>query len=101
MSIRLSDAQQDAIKACFVDVFEHGEIYLFGSRVDETQKGGDIDLYIIPAKPQALMQKKIQFLAKLKQKTGQQKIDVVMDTGQNRLIDKIAKQYGVLLCRQA
>lgn len=88
------------IKASFLEVFQRGEIYLFGSRADQTQKGGDIDLYIIPAEHQQLTKKKIQFLAKLKRQIGEQKIDVVMDTGQNRVIDQIAKQQGVLLCRQ-
>jgi len=68
--------------------------------VDETQKGGDIDLYIIPTEHQELIKKKVKFLAKLKQKIGHQKIDVVMDIGKNRLIDKIAKQQGALLCSQ-
>jgi len=31
-------------------VFEEGNIYLFGSRADDTKKGGDIDLYLCPAK---------------------------------------------------
>lgn len=88
------------IKASFLEVFQRGEIYLFGSRVDEAQKGGDIDLYIIPAEHQALLKKKIRFLARLKQKIGEQKIDVVIGTGRDRPIDKVAKQQGVLLCRQ-
>jgi predicted nucleotidyltransferase len=35
-----------AIKQTYDEVFKYGDIYLFGSRVDDTQKGGDIDLYI-------------------------------------------------------
>ncbi len=97
MAGRLSEYQQKMIKACFLEVFRQGDIYLFGSRVDETQKGGDIDLYIISTNHQQLVKKKIQFLVKLKSKIGQQKIDVVFDRGQNRLIDKIARQQGVLL----
>ncbi len=95
--MRLSAHQHEMIKQCFLEVFQQGDIYLFGSRVDDTKKGGDIDLYIVPHDDQQLTRKKIQFLAKLKQKIGEQKIDVIFDKKQNRLIDKIAKQQGVLL----
>jgi histidinol-phosphate aminotransferase len=44
-----------------------------------------------------LAYKKIQFLAKLKRDIGEQKIDVVFDYGQNRLIDKKAKSEGIEL----
>jgi hypothetical protein len=47
-------------------------------------------------KEQNLVSKKIEFLVKLKQKIGEQKIDVVLDYEDERLIDKIAKQ-GILL----
>jgi hypothetical protein len=44
-----------------------------------------------------LSYKKIQFLAKLKREIGEQKIDVVLDYGQDRLIDKKAKLEGIEL----
>ena len=44
-----------------------------------------------------LMQKKIDFLVAVKREIGNQKIDVVFDRGNNRLIDRIAKKEGVLL----
>ena len=44
--MRLSKYYVDSIKNVFNDVFCEGAIYLFGSRVDDTKKGGDIDLYI-------------------------------------------------------
>jgi len=44
--MRLSMLEVKAIKQTYDEVFKYGDIYLFGSRVDDTQKGGDIDLYI-------------------------------------------------------
>ncbi|MCF7970321.1 MAG: nucleotidyltransferase domain-containing protein [Methylococcaceae bacterium] len=73
------------------------QVYLFGSRVDDTQKGGDIDLYIIPELTDALYQKKIQFLVALKQRIGEQKIDVVLASDASRLIEKMALQEGIEL----
>ena len=96
--MRLNQKQLTAIKINFNNFFNDGKIYLFGSRVDDTKKGGDIDLYIITQDKENLSYKKIQFLAKLKRDIGEQKIDVVFDYGQNRLIDKKAKSEGVELC---
>ena len=95
--MRLSQKEIEAIKRNFKKYFKTGEIFLFGSRVDDTQKGGDIDLYISTEDKTNLVRKKIKFLAALKNEIGEQKIDVVLDYNQNRLIDKIAKGQGVLL----
>ncbi len=97
--MRLSEYEQEAIKKVFLEIFENGKIYLFGSRVDDTKKGGDIDLYIEPTQCQNLVSKKIDFLVKLKNIIGDQKIDVVMGRGEDRMIDQIAKKEGVLLCK--
>ena len=95
--MRITKKQLYAIKTNFKSFFHDGDIYLFGSRADDTKKGGDIDLYISATNRETLVHKKIQFLAKLKREIGEQKIDVVLDYGQNRLIDMIAKRDGVLL----
>jgi predicted nucleotidyltransferase len=97
--MRLKENEIKKIKEVFAKVFEHGELYLFGSRVDDSKRGGDIDLYIIPDSRDNLAAKKIDFQVLLKKAIDEQKIDVVIDRGKNRLIDKIAKTTGVLLCR--
>ena len=58
------------------------EVLLFGSRTDQFQKGGDIDLLIrLPEeeKQAYTLQHKIRFLAELKSRIGDQKIDVSYD----------------------
>ena len=95
--MRLTQQQATAIKINFTNFFHSGKIYLFGSRADDSQKGGDIDLYISTPNKENLAYKKIQFLATLKRDIGEQKIDVVFDYGQNRLIDKKAKREGIEL----
>jgi len=95
--MRLTPFQHQAIKKYFIEVFEEGQIYLFGSRVDECKKGGDIDLYIQTEDKKNLMRKKLDFLIKLKREIGLQKIDVVFDKGMHRVIDKVAMQEGIRL----
>ncbi len=95
--MRLSKKQHSAIKSIFLEVFKSGEIYLFGSRVDDTQKGGDIDLYIVTTCKENLAQKKIEFLVKLKNDIGEQKIDVVFNRDQTRPIEQEAIKNGILL----
>jgi len=95
--MRLSKEYINVIKNAFNEVFKDGEIYLFGSRVDDNKKGGDIDLYLILKDKSNLFEKKIKFLAKIKKILGEQKIDVVFNKDSNRLIEKEAKKWGVKL----
>ncbi|SMM99264.1 DNA polymerase, beta-like region [uncultured Candidatus Thioglobus sp.] len=44
--MRLSNTEINAIKRCSAEFFPNSEVFLFGSRVDDDKKGGDIDLYI-------------------------------------------------------
>ena len=47
-----------------------------------------------------LGEKRIDFLAQIKQKIGDQRIDLVIDRGAKRSIDKIAVSEGALLCQR-
>jgi len=97
--MRLKQYEIEAIRTTFNDVFKSGKIYLFGSRTDDDKKGGDIDLYIVPGQIENIALKKIDFLVKLKRAIGEQRIDVVIDRGGERLIDIETKQKGIILCQ--
>jgi predicted nucleotidyltransferase len=99
ISMRLSKYEEESIKKAFLEIFKTGSLYLFGSRVDDNKKGGDIDLYIEVDDLTDVVSKKIDFLVNLKRKIGEQKIDVVINFGDERLIDTVAKEKGILLCK--
>ena len=95
--MRLSEKYIKVIKKYFTQFFHTGNIYLFGSRVDNTLKGGDIDLYLEIEDHTDLFTKKRKFLARIKRELGEQKIDVVFNKDKTRLIEQEALQWGVKL----
>lgn len=96
--MRLTYFEQNIIRKTFTEIFESGDVYLFGSRVDNSKKGGDIDLYLVPDKKfEDESDKKIQFLIKLDKYLGEQKIDVVLAKDKNRAIEKEALKKGINL----
>ena len=95
--MRLSCHYREVIKKYFKHFFGEGDIYLFGSRVDDTKKGGDIDLYLVVSDHANLFEKKLKFLARVKRELGDQKIDVVFNEDESRLIEQEARQWGVKL----
>ena len=96
--MRLTQFEINHIKKAFLEVFEAGNIYLFGSRVDDEQRGGDIDLYLKPSKTfMDVYDRKIKFLIKLDEYIGEQKIDVIVAKDKNKLIEQEALKYGVEL----
>jgi len=95
--MRLSQYYIDTIKDKFYEFFQEGEIYLFGSRVDDSSRGGDIDLYFVLKDHSNLFNKKIKFLSRVKRVLGEQKIDVVFNIDKERLIEQEAIKWGVKL----
>ena len=58
---------------------EDSRAILFGSRIDDSQRGGDIDLFIeTNLSTHVARSKKIRFLIALKRNIGDRKIDVVV-----------------------
>jgi len=95
--MRLADYEISSIKEIFKEIFNDGEIFLFGSRVNDNLKGGDIDLYIQVENKEDILIKKIQFLAKLKEKIGNQKIDLIISKDKTRVIEQEAITKGIKL----
>lgn len=75
-------------------------VWLFGSRVDDAARGGDIDLYIeTPEAVDNLALARARFLVALQRALGERKIDVVIQTpaGPKLPIHRIARNTGVRL----
>ncbi|WP_198264316.1 nucleotidyltransferase domain-containing protein [sulfur-oxidizing endosymbiont of Gigantopelta aegis] len=79
--MRLDSTQQAALKLAFQNLNKEDEVYLFGSRVDDNKKGGDIDLLIFSAKDSFELSRKIsqEFF-----KHCEEKIDVLVVHPQNQ-----------------
>lgn len=77
-------------------------VFLFGSRVIDERKGGDIDLLIIPedySSADEMFARKLKMLVDLEIKLGEQKIDIIIkNNNDNRSIVKTALKKGVRIC---
>lgn len=78
------------------------KVTLFGSRANDLSRGGDIDLLIIPPMdsiPTDLFNKKIQFIVKVLDNLGDQKIDVIVKyPNDTRGIIQTALNEGIRIC---
>lgn len=78
--MRLSNNQQQIIRDTVHEIFgPDAAATLFGSRVDDTARGGDIDLLVQSNKPiQQRERKALQLVARLQIRLGDQPIDVLV-----------------------
>jgi predicted nucleotidyltransferase len=77
--MRLTPLQVEIIQNAIVEHFgKQTKAWLFGSRVDDHARGGDIDLYIESNIEDAaqIFDFKLNFLIDLHKKLGNQKIDI-------------------------
>lgn len=101
--MRLTSSQIKSIKQVAAEVMgDQARLMLFGSRVDDTRRGGDIDLYVAAPvlPPQAQQATKLKLLVKLKQQIGEQRIDLVFAPAPGQPlwpIHAIAQQTGIPL----
>ena len=96
--MRLSPEQARMIKATIERIFDpSAQVWLFGSRVDDQRRGGDVDLYVEARNPELLQE--------LRCKIGlEEALDLHVDLivrkpgkGKDHPIHHIAKSEGVRL----
>lgn len=100
-TMRLTENQIAAIREATAEVFgPKAQVWLFGSRVDDRKRGGDIDL-LIRSDPMATddrLHRKIRFLGILERRLGERRIDVIIEHSVDpHPIEQIARETGVKL----
>lgn len=98
--MRLTDAEVEAIKRCVHEVFgPDAVVRLFGSRVDDKARGGDIDLHIEVDAGGATLSSEARFRWLLEDRIGERKVDLVFQERGRAAhpIDRIARDTGVVL----
>lgn len=99
--MRLSESQIKVIREQAFELFGGSvKIWLFGSRVDDRQKGGDIDLFL--ETDQVLENRAsaaARFAARLQRKLGDRRIDILLvdPNTPTQPIHDIARAQGILL----
>lgn len=80
--MRLSSLDLQRIKSVYQDFsLQNSKLFLFGSRLDDSKKGGDIDLLLVFENADSLAQfKRLEFLVQLKKAIGDRKIDLTLAT---------------------
>lgn len=98
--MRLQPYEIAAIKDAANDVFgETAVVRLFGSRVDDSLRGGDIDLHIEIDALSDEWHTRSRFERKLFERIDPQKVDVVLTVrgGTPRGFERIAYRDGIIL----
>lgn len=94
--MRLSQKERDFFKSFINNLSNEAKVYLFGSRVDDTKRGGDIDLLVVSKDitKQQIRRVKIEFYKLF----GEQKLDIILDDGGlNRPFTKLIAKRSVAL----
>lgn len=103
--MRLTPAQIETIKSTAQDVLGEGvQVTLFGSRVDDTLRGGDVDLMMVVEQPVPEPAVAVSRIAtRISRAMEGRKVDVLLKAPNllEQAIHRIAQQEGVRLCPSA
>ena len=102
--MRLHSNEIQAIQKAAQETFPPGTgVYLFGSRLDDQARGGDIDLLIEPQtswSPQEIVERRTRFIATLYCLIEEQRIDVLIapaEAPDSRSVVDHARKHRILL----
>ena len=76
--MRLTNSEFEIIKSSLLAHSESGLIYLHGSRIDDSAKGGDIDLFFIVEDSVFDKLNKLYIQAELSRKLNEQRVDLLI-----------------------
>ena len=93
--MRLKEFEQIAIVSTVKCLDNNASVYLFGSRVDDSKKGGDIDLLVMSDRLTRDDKRTIKI--QLNDILGEQKIDIILAADDSDPFVKLALGTGIKL----
>ena len=93
--MRLTNIEISTIKSIIKSYDKDASIRLFGSRVDDTKRGGDIDLIVLSHKLK--YGDKLLIRSELKEHLGDRKIDIIISSCPKTAFMRMAWEEGVAL----
>jgi predicted nucleotidyltransferase len=93
--MRLTQTEHTAIVQTVKHFDPDARVYLFGSRTDDTKRGGDIDLLIMSNTLRG--DQRIDIRVELQKRLGDQKIDIIIARDLSKPFTRIAHAQAVRL----
>lgn len=100
-TMRLTDEQRCAIRETITRHFgTDARVRLFGSRVDDSRRGGDIDLLVeiesVDPDSQEAVTRKLRAIAEIQAKIGERQIDLVIaNASSDKQVVRQARKQGI------
>jgi predicted nucleotidyltransferase len=95
--MRITEQEKNAIIDAVINTDPNAKVWLFGSRVDDNKRGGDIDIAIFSEKIDKDVMQKIQVKRFICDRIGEQKIDIVTTNSGKEAIFRLAVAEGIQL----
>jgi predicted nucleotidyltransferase len=95
--MRITEHEKNVIIDAVINIDPNAKVWLFGSRTDDSKKGGDIDIAVLSQNINKDVMQEIQVRRFICAKIGEQKIDIVTSTTGNEAIFKLAVAEGIQL----
>jgi len=95
--MRITEHQKNAIIDAVKNADPNAKVWLFGSRADDSKKGGDIDIAIFSEIINNDIMQKIKVQRFICNRIGEQKIDIVTTNSGKEAIFRLAVEEGIQL----
>jgi predicted nucleotidyltransferase len=93
--MRITDAEKDALVSSVRQADHKARIWLFGSRLDDAKKGGDIDIAVLS--PLIHIPERMRIRRSIIDRIGERKIDIVVSADGTDPFFRLAVETGIRL----
>ena len=95
--MRITENEKNVIIDAVKSVDPDARLWLFGSRTDDSKKGGDIDIAILSETVKKEIMKEIQVRRFICNRIGEQRIDIVTSSNGIEAFFRLAVEEGIEL----
>jgi predicted nucleotidyltransferase len=93
--MRITEHEKNSIVEAVKNIDPDAKVWLFGSRANDSKKGGDIDIAILSKNINNDVMQKIQVRRFICDRIGEQKIDIVTSADGKEAFFRLAVEEGI------